>query len=219
MVTFGVPMLPSNTRRNRGSRLGAIDGTLSCCQQAVRAAIHGTRLYRSMPLMMDKFRLARRRLVGGSVLGIAAASLEACGGARVGVDTAGAAQPQELPPQPAPSPALVPTAAPAAPPTPTPAPTPATTTPVPTPAPTSPPSAATKWEIREVLAFVTDAPSTVNLSDTLPSGIARGGTFLVSAGGAPLPAGLALAGNGMLTVASSALVGATSGVIFEYRAP
>lgn len=70
-----------------------------------------------------------------------------------------------------------------------------------------------------MLAFVAGVPSTINLSDTLPSTVARGGTFLVSASGAPLPAGVGLVGNGTLTVSADAMVGAASGVVFEYRAP
>lgn len=127
---------------------------------------------------------------------------------------------------PTPGPTSQPTLAPTAAPTPAPtfAPTPAPTfvptpapTQVPTPAPTSSPQAS--WEIRQVLGFVAGAPSTINLGDTLPAGVTRGGVFLVSASGSPLPPGMTLASSGTLTVAATTLIGAASGVVFEYRAP
>lgn len=79
------------------------------------------------------------------------------------------------------------------------------------------PDASVAWEIREVLAFVAGTESTINLTDTLPLGVARGGRFAISPSGAALPAGMSLRSDGVMTVAGSAAIGATSGVVFEYR--
>ena len=63
------------------------------------------------------------------------------------------------------------------------------------------------------------ALATIDLNNTLPAGVVRGGVFSVDGSGARLPTGAALATNGLLTVAASAVVGVTSGVVFAYAAP
>lgn len=73
------------------------------------------------------------------------------------------------------------------------------------------------WEVREVLAFVAGTESTINLADTLPNGAVRGGRFAISPNGAALPPGMALRSDGVITVAATTPVGATSGVVFEYH--
>jgi hypothetical protein len=78
---------------------------------------------------------------------------------------------------------------------------------------------APAWNIQEVLAFVAGTPSTIDLNNTLPQGVASGGTFGVASSGAPLPSTVTLASSGVLTVAATAAIGATTGVVFTYSAP
>jgi hypothetical protein len=59
---------------------------------------------------------------------------------------------------------------------------------------------------------------TFDLSVTLPTGVKRGGTFAVSAQGAPLPAGMVLTTTGLLSV-GSAKAGRVDGVVFTYAEP
>ena len=95
--------------------------------------------------------------------------------------------------------------------------------PVPSPAPAPPPAPAPapppEWSVRQSLSFVAGALATIDLNDTLPTGVARGGVFSVDGSGAKLPVGSALTSNGLLTVLASAAVGVTSGVVFAYAAP
>jgi hypothetical protein len=86
----------------------------------------------------------------------------------------------------------------------------------PTPPPTSP---APEWSMQQVWAFVAGSAASVNLSDTLPAGLKRGGSFAVHPSGAPPAADMALTAAGVLSVSAGTLVGATSGVVFEYREP
>lgn len=88
------------------------------------------------------------------------------------------------------------------------------------PAPSPPPVAdLPAWNMQQVWAFVAGAPASVDLAETLPAGLARGGRFGVHASGAPLAAGMTLTADGLLSVAAGTPVGATSGVVFEYSKP
>lgn len=73
-----------------------------------------------------------------------------------------------------------------------------------------------EWDIRAALAFVVGGSASIDLNDTLPEGVPRGGTFGVNNTGSPLPSGLTLTPDGKLS-ASSAAVGLTTGVMFTYR--
>jgi hypothetical protein len=66
------------------------------------------------------------------------------------------------------------------------------------------------------VSFVAGAGRSIDLNETLPIEVTRGGTFSVDPSGANLPAGMSLAANGMLSVASTTLAGVTNGVIFIY---
>jgi hypothetical protein len=58
----------------------------------------------------------------------------------------------------------------------------------------------------------------VDLALTLPSGVARGGVFSLAPSSQPLPFGVLLASNGLLTVSNPA-AGLTEGVVFSYSEP
>jgi hypothetical protein len=60
--------------------------------------------------------------------------------------------------------------------------------------------------------------STFDLKATLPSIAKPGGIFSVDRAGAPLPIGVALTSDGVLS-ASGAFAGATPGVVFVYVEP
>jgi hypothetical protein len=126
----------------------------------------------------------------------------ACGGG--GGAQAFADAPSE-PTSPAPGPAPAPAPGPVAPPPSAPAPV----------TPAAPPA----WNLAQILSFVAGTATTVQLADTLPSGVARGGRFSVGAAGAPLPSGATLSASGALSVSAATPVSATSGVIFEYSEP
>jgi hypothetical protein len=66
------------------------------------------------------------------------------------------------------------------------------------------------------LAFVAGAGRSIDLNETLPIEAPRGGSFSVDPGGASLPAGMSLAANGLLSVASTTRAGVTNGLIFIY---
>lgn len=83
----------------------------------------------------------------------------------------------------------------------------------------APTADAPAWNIWQALAFVAGVPSTIDLNNTLPAGVATGGTFAVAGSGAPLPASINLAANGVLTMSATAVVGGTSGVVFTYSEP
>ena len=92
--------------------------------------------------------------------------------------------------------------------------------PAPSPAPSPPALAAPPvWNVAQILSFVSGTAATLQLSDTLPTGVARGGRFSVNAAGVPLPSGTTLSQSGALTVSAATAVSATAGVIFEYSEP
>ena len=92
---------------------------------------------------------------------------------------------------------------------------PAPETAPPPPAPAAPPV----WNVAQILSFVSGNAATLLLSDTLPTGVVRGGRFSVNAAGVPLPGGTTLSQSGALTVSAATAVSATAGVIFEYSEP
>ena len=95
-----------------------------------------------------------------------------------------------------------------------------TPSPAPSPAPSPPaPAAPPVWNVAQILSFVSGTAATLQLSDTLPTGVARGGRFSVNAAGVPLPSGTTLSQSGALTVSAATAVSATAGVIFEYSEP
>ena len=90
--------------------------------------------------------------------------------------------------------------------------------PVPAPAP-APVAAAAPTPVSGVpvaVAFVAGAHRSIDLNETLPADVPRGGSFSLDPNGASLPAGMSLASNGLLSVASNALTGVTTGLVFKY---
>ena len=66
------------------------------------------------------------------------------------------------------------------------------------------------------VAFVAGANRSIDLNETLPADVPRGGVFSLDATGASLPAGMSLSANGLLSVSSTALTGVTTGLVFKY---
>jgi hypothetical protein len=58
----------------------------------------------------------------------------------------------------------------------------------------------------------------LDLAATLPTGVARGGTFGISQSGATLPTGMTLTSAGILSV-GTATIGEVIGVVFTYAEP
>ncbi|MCC7382051.1 MAG: hypothetical protein IT384_09485 [Deltaproteobacteria bacterium] len=85
----------------------------------------------------------------------------------------------------------------------------------PTPIPTPPPPT---WTVIPAPQFVEASGGVYNLSDTLPPGVRRGGTFAVDPSGTPLPPGMSLSSDGILSV-GTAVAGETVGVVFSYTEP
>ena len=83
----------------------------------------------------------------------------------------------------------------------------------------SAPSAAISpaWVVNSP-TFAVDSDASFNLTNTLPAGVARGGSFGVSPAGAQLPAGMTLTSAGLLSVGTAA-VGSVDGVVFTYATP
>lgn len=69
------------------------------------------------------------------------------------------------------------------------------------------------------MTLVAGAATSFDLASFLPEGVSAGGTFSADGSGAPLPDGVSLSPEGILTVAADAPAGLTSGVIFAYEAP
>jgi len=68
------------------------------------------------------------------------------------------------------------------------------------------------------LYFSAGSGATLDLAGTLPAGVARGGVFGISPGGAALPSGVTLSSAGILSV-GNASAGAVVGVLFTYAEP
>jgi hypothetical protein len=84
----------------------------------------------------------------------------------------------------------------------------------------APPAKATRWDIFPGPKLVQGKPDIVfDLRPTLPGHVRRGGRFSVSSTGAPLPNGVMLSPEGVLSVTSDATPGFTPGVVFAYDEP
>lgn len=90
--------------------------------------------------------------------------------------------------------------------------------PVPASAPAPVPAAAPTpvSGVPVAVTFVAGAHRSIDLNETLPADVPRGGSFSLDPNGASLPAGMSLASNGLLSVASTALTGVTTGLVFKY---
>ena len=73
------------------------------------------------------------------------------------------------------------------------------------------------WNLGPMLTLAAGADGSIDLKERLPDGMQRGGVFSVAAGGAPLPRGVTLTPQGLLTVAHTAAVGSITGVVFAYE--
>jgi hypothetical protein len=145
--------------------------------------------------------IARRKALIFGLFGWAA-MLEGCGGKDPNApESVAAASPS---PAPGPGPAATPR-----PPPPAPSPSP--------PAAPPPPPATVAWDVGAI-NFTVGSGATKDLAATLPTGVAKGGTFGVSASGAALPVGMTLSATGILAI-STAPVGPVIGVIFTYAEP
>lgn len=74
------------------------------------------------------------------------------------------------------------------------------------------------WSVNPQPVLIAGSSSGFDLSQTLPQGVARGGTFSLDASSAPLPNGVTLSPAGILS-ASASTTGTFSGVIFAYQEP
>jgi hypothetical protein len=74
------------------------------------------------------------------------------------------------------------------------------------------------WVVRPHLSARNPA-LVLNLAASLPSGVKRGGRFYVDKSGAPLPPGVKLSPEGILSVTDKARAGTTKGVVFGYTEP
>jgi hypothetical protein len=79
------------------------------------------------------------------------------------------------------------------------------------------PGASPAWVVSSP-SFAVGSGAAFNLANTLPAGVARGGSFGVSPSGAQLPAGMTLTSAGILSVGTAA-VGSVAGVVFTYATP
>ena len=76
---------------------------------------------------------------------------------------------------------------------------------------------AAAWDVGS-LYFTVGGLASIDLAATLPSGVAKGGIFGLSANGAALPPGMTLSPAGILAIGSAA-PGPVVGVIFAYTEP
>jgi hypothetical protein len=68
------------------------------------------------------------------------------------------------------------------------------------------------------LLFVAESFASIDLAQTLPIGVRRGGVFSLAAGSSPLPAQLSLSPDGLLR-ATGASVSSTANIVFAYQEP
>ncbi len=81
------------------------------------------------------------------------------------------------------------------------------------------PVSPTVWDPSPWLVFAaTRHPVRVDLSQTLPSGVSRGGTFSLASTSRSLPSGVSLSTQGVLTLVDP-IAGITSNIIFAYAEP
>jgi diacylglycerol kinase family enzyme len=86
--------------------------------------------------------------------------------------------------------------------------------------PARPPAQSrTEWPSQETLAVVVGSPTTVDLKQMLPSGSVRGGRFELDSSGSPLPSGVTLTPDGLLSANSASQTGVIYGVVFAYILP
>ena len=90
----------------------------------------------------------------------------------------------------------------------------ASAAPAPDPGSSSPMPTTLAWNVI-VPPFNAGGNGIFDLSTTLPTGVARGGTFGVDPSGASLPSGMSLSSAGILSV-GSASVSTVGGIIFTY---
>jgi hypothetical protein len=83
--------------------------------------------------------------------------------------------------------------------------------------PPAPPRA--EWPSQETLAVVVGSTTTVDLKQMLPSGSVSGGRFELDASSSPLPSGVTLTSDGLLSANSASPTGVIYGVVFAYILP
>jgi hypothetical protein len=74
------------------------------------------------------------------------------------------------------------------------------------------------WDLSPWMWFVAGQSRVIDLSLTLPPGVARGGAFGLASGSTPLPPGFSLQASGLLNVVNPT-VGQTANVQFTYAEP
>lgn len=79
-------------------------------------------------------------------------------------------------------------------------------------------SAADVWDLSPWMWFIGGQNRVIDLAQTLPPDVVRGGAFGLASGSAPLPPGFTLMPSGLLTVVDPA-VGQTANVQFTYAEP
>ena len=78
---------------------------------------------------------------------------------------------------------------------------------------------ANAWDPTPWLLFKAEqANVSLDLSLTLPTGIRPGGTFSLAATSGPLPSGMSLSAQGILTLANP-IAGVTNNIVFAYAEP
>jgi hypothetical protein len=77
--------------------------------------------------------------------------------------------------------------------------------------------ASVSWDPGRI-ELVIDERTSVELSPTLPGGVALGGSFSVAPDGTPLPSGMSLDSSGTLLLGTAG-VAITDGVVFIYEEP
>lgn len=83
-----------------------------------------------------------------------------------------------------------------------------------------PPLVVGAWSVTPEPVLIMGDPSLVfDLKPTLPLQVRLGGQFAVDPNGTPLPTGVLLSMDGVLSLTSAASVGTTSGVVFSYMEP
>jgi hypothetical protein len=68
------------------------------------------------------------------------------------------------------------------------------------------------------LLFMAESFASIDLAQTLPIGVRRGGVFSLAAASRPLPAQLSLSPDGLLR-ATGASVSSTANIVFAYQEP
>lgn len=74
------------------------------------------------------------------------------------------------------------------------------------------------WDPSPWMWFIAGQSRTIDLADTLPAEVLRGGLFGLASGGAPLPPRFVLSPAGLLTATDPA-ESRTANIVFTYKAP